>query len=199
MLTRPEIRRGSDVSFKILLRDQDGRPYDLTGLTFLKLRLPKENTGSVEVDSSTIPAVKASSTVEIDGEDVLFEAVTPGVLGNSISLTFNGSDDISDVVAAWNLANPSNTVTFSGIVGTTVPDASTVDLDQGTAAYTKISTNPILALGEIYIILTEADTSQLKLGRGQAIELTVDKGNIPAGARKIVLLRDAINVEEKFF
>jgi hypothetical protein len=57
-------------------------------------------------------------------------ADTAGNSGNAISLTFDGIDDVTTVVAAWNGANPSNTTTIiSG--GASVPDASTVTLKGG--------------------------------------------------------------------
>ena len=70
--------------------------------------------------------VQASSTV---GPNV-FTAVNYGTSGNSISLVFDGIDDVSTVVAAWNAANPANQVSFSGS-GATVPSAQTVNLSGG--------------------------------------------------------------------
>lgn len=69
-----------------------------------------------------------------------FTAVNYGVSGNSISLVFDGIDDIDTVVAAWNLANPSNQVTFTGVVGTTVLGAQTVTLANG-AQYTEFTSD----------------------------------------------------------
>ncbi len=72
--------------------------------------------------------VKATATV---GPNV-FTAVNFGTSGNLISLIFNGTDDVSTVVAAWNAANPTNQVVFTGS-GATVPTAQTVNLTGGAA------------------------------------------------------------------
>ena len=72
--------------------------------------------------------VKAAATV---GPNV-FTAVNFGITGNLISLIFNGTDDVSTVVAAWNAANPTNQVVFTGS-GATVPSAQTVNLSGGAA------------------------------------------------------------------
>jgi hypothetical protein len=72
--------------------------------------------------------VRASATV---GPNV-FTAVNFGTVGNSISLIFDGIDDVTTVVAAWNAANPTNTVSFTGS-GATVPSAQTVNLIGGAA------------------------------------------------------------------
>ena len=44
---------------------------------------------------------------------IIFTAVSNGTVGNSISLTFDGTSDVATIVDAWNLANPTNTVSFS--------------------------------------------------------------------------------------
>lgn len=197
-LIRPEIRRGSDAAFKILLRDQDGRPYDLTGTTYMRLKLPKENIGFVSVDSDLIPAVKATTTILVGSTSVVFLANTAGILGNDISLIFNGSDTLDDVITDWNAANPSNTVSTTASASL-VPLAQTAYLSQAVDSYTKVFATSPLQLGEINIILTEADTVLLKIGRNMSMELTFDKGTTPAGQRKVVLLKESLNVEERFF
>jgi len=57
-------------------------------------------------------------------------ADVPGDGGNSISLTFDGVDDVDTVVAAYNAANPSNTVTIK-TGGISVPDPQTITLAGG--------------------------------------------------------------------
>jgi len=70
--------------------------------------------------------VQATITV---GPNV-FTAVNYGLSGNLISLVFDGVDDVSTVVAAWNAANPANQVSFTGS-GATVPSAQTANLAGG--------------------------------------------------------------------
>ena len=72
-----------------------------------------------------------SNSVALEASSgVTFLAVTAGYLGDEISLVFDGIEDIATVVAAWNLANPTNQVAHDGI-GTEVPTAQTLDLAYG--------------------------------------------------------------------
>ena len=80
--------------------------------------------------------VQASATV---GPNV-FTAVNYGTSGNSISLVFNGVSSVSTVVAAWNVANPANQVSFTGS-GATVPSAQTVTLSGGSENAVMTSAN----------------------------------------------------------
>jgi hypothetical protein len=64
-------------------------------------------------------------------------ADTAGTAGNSITLSFDGTDNITTVLDAWNSANPSNTAAFSGYGGDTeqVPNnGETITLSGGTNA-----------------------------------------------------------------
>jgi phage tail sheath protein FI len=83
------------------------------------------------IDEDVLPkgvvsAVAATATEQ----SVLFTANTAGVIGNTISLVFDGVATIDAVVDAWNLANPSNTVSHDG-TGTAVLTAATVNLADG--------------------------------------------------------------------
>jgi hypothetical protein len=55
-------------------------------------------------------AVAATATEQT----VTFTADNAGVDGNSISLVFDGIEDITTIVDAWNTANPTNTVSHDG-------------------------------------------------------------------------------------
>lgn len=70
--------------------------------------------------------VKASGT----HDSVTYTAVEYGTPGNSITLTFNGSDSILVVLDAWNTANPTNTVTTTADTST-IPAAGSVTLSGG--------------------------------------------------------------------
>ena len=61
-------------------------------------------------------------------DTVTFTAVNTGMLSNSITLVFNGTDDLDTVVGAWNTANPGNMVGFTGQAGTYIPTAGTATL-----------------------------------------------------------------------
>lgn len=106
--------------------------------------------------------VKATATV---GPNT-FTAVNFGTSGNSISLVFDGIDDVTTVVTAWNSANPTNQVTFTGS-GATVPSAQTVNLTGGAAStvwtsahgdYSPLSVNQF---GQLNVNLASASSSLL--------------------------------------
>jgi len=89
------------------------------------------------------PAVAASFSGQVAGmtTDVDLLADVAGAAGNSILLTGDGSTDIDDLIAAWNLANPSNTVSLTSGDGSQIPDlaeeiqlADGADADDDTAA-----------------------------------------------------------------
>jgi hypothetical protein len=85
------------------------------------------------------PAVAASYTGigsnETFSEEVTIIANTAGTAGNSITLTFDGVDDVDTVLAAWNTANPSNQATLDSGDGGQVPDdGDSLTLSGGAAA-----------------------------------------------------------------
>jgi hypothetical protein len=85
------------------------------------------------------PAVAASYTGigdnETFSEQVTIIANTAGTAGNSITLTFDGADDVDTVLAAWNAANPSNQATLDSGNGEQIPDdGDSLQLSGGVAA-----------------------------------------------------------------
>lgn len=70
------------------------------------------------------PAEAASFTGQVAGmtTNVTIDADVAGEDGNLVLLSFDGSDDIDTVIAAWNLANPGNEVTLSSGDGSQIPD-----------------------------------------------------------------------------
>lgn len=76
----------------------------------------------------------AATFADTTYEGVTFTADNSGTDGNSISLVFDGIDDIDTVVDQWNLNNPTNTVSFSGGLGTDVLNAGTASLTGGQEA-----------------------------------------------------------------
>jgi hypothetical protein len=67
---------------------------------------------------------KASYNDQLAGmsTNVFIRAVNVGTAGNSITLTFDGVDDIDTVLAAWNTANTSNTAELVSGDGSQIPD-----------------------------------------------------------------------------
>jgi hypothetical protein len=74
---------------------------------------------------------------------ITFTAVTLGLIGNSIALTFDGVQQVGTVVSAWNAANPSNQVTYTGS-STAVPNSATVNLSGGINTLAPFVTNNTL-------------------------------------------------------
>lgn len=78
----------------------------------------------------------ASFTGQVAGmtTNVTITADNAGTGGNSVLLTFNGTDDITTRILAWNTANPGNTVTLTSGNGAQIPNAATsMQLAGGTA------------------------------------------------------------------
>lgn len=86
-------------------------------------------TGGTEpVDDPPAGGVQASALYG----GVLFRAVLPGTIGNGISLTFNGTSSVQDIVTAWNLAHPSNTITFvPSSAAASIPSSGSASLAGG--------------------------------------------------------------------
>jgi hypothetical protein len=74
--------------------------------------------------ASHAAGVKASSSVQVAGMStpVLVRANAAGTAGNSITLTFNGSQSIINRLSAWNSANPSNQATLIWGDGSQIPE-----------------------------------------------------------------------------
>jgi len=193
---RINIRRGADAAFKIFVINQEGRPYDLSGLTFAQLKLPKQASGALSVDNSVVAAI-ASTRVE---QNITFSALVPGAGGDAISLVFDGSEDLDTVIGVWNTANPANMVAHDG-AGTEVLTAVSISLANGMDSYKAIEAHPdfVPQLGILLVILTDAQTTELRLGKNQVMQLTIDKGATPSGDRKIIDLVDSLTVNESFF
>jgi hypothetical protein len=73
---------------------------------------------------SGTPAIASSFEGQVAGmtTDVLIQADIEGGSGNDIVLSFDGLDDIDTVLAAWNLANTTNTASLIAGDGSQTPD-----------------------------------------------------------------------------
>lgn len=83
---------------------------------------------------SPVAGVAAFFTGQVLGmtTDVTITADNEGTAGNSISLSFDGVEDIDAALLAWNTANPSNTASLTAGDGSQVPDnLEVIDLDGG--------------------------------------------------------------------
>ena len=87
--------------------------------------------------ASHAAGTKASYSGQVSGmsTNVFIRAINAGTAGNSITLTFDGVDDIDTVLAAWNAANTSNTAELVSGDGSQVPDSGEeIALSGGVAA-----------------------------------------------------------------
>lgn len=101
---------------------------DQSGNQFGDTQFTRDSVTHDTLIGSDIPA--AYSAAQDSPSPFVVVADVKGDVGNSISLTFDGVDDVDTVVAAWNAANPSNTVTVAS-GGISVPDADTITLSGG--------------------------------------------------------------------
>jgi uncharacterized phage protein gp47/JayE len=73
-----------------------------------------------------------TGTIAGTSTPVTITANNLGTVGNSVSLTFNGSTTITSQIAAWNAANPANMITLTAGNGIQTPTAfTTVNLSGG--------------------------------------------------------------------
>lgn len=70
------------------------------------------------------PAIAASFTGQVVGmtEDVTIEADNEGEAGNSIILGVDGIMDLDALIAGWNIAYPSNTISLTDGDGSQIPE-----------------------------------------------------------------------------
>jgi hypothetical protein len=108
------------ISGEIIYTDNSGNVYSDESFT----------RDSVTNFTNISSLISASVGSDNDPNSFLVSAVNAGDAGNSISLVFDGIDDVDTVVAAWNAANPSNQVVVDG-GGTSVPTALTYTLSGG--------------------------------------------------------------------
>lgn len=180
------IVRGEDRVLTLAIKQEhDGEPYDLTGWTKITVDFKKQNGQLLQKTSDLVGGQAASA----EHEGVTFTADNLGTDGNSISLVFNGTDDINTVVGAWNSANPSNTASHDG-AGTDILSSATINLSGGEdqIRYVDIMGNAVL--GKMQVILDENDTSSLRLGKAQTIRAKIEKDE----DTRYALFRNAINV-----
>ncbi len=187
--TRLEIIRGEDRSPIIKLINKSTRdPIDLSDITEIQAVFQKSNRQDLILDTTEIPALQAN----IDYSSVTFLADNGGVLGNSIILSFNGSDTIAEVVSDWNTNNPTNTVQHDG-TGTDILVSGVAKLANGMNAYTPISVESEV-LGKIKIILSNVNTNLLKLGESQSFKVIIDWGEHPGGDRRIAKFKNRLDI-----
>jgi len=89
--------------------------------------------GPIETFTSST-STPASFTGAITGmtTSVTITATNIGVSGNSVVLTADGTSSINALIAAWNTANPSNTISLTLGNGTQIPAAGTFAMYSGT-------------------------------------------------------------------
>lgn len=97
------------------------------GMNFVPVDLEFEVVGFVNRSASDSPAQAASAVYG----GVTFTAATPGSVGNTIALNFDGIQTVAQVKTAWNNGNPGNQVTSPLASDSVVPPAGSVTLGNG--------------------------------------------------------------------
>ena len=113
-----------------------------------------------------------TNAVAVDSANsALFKAVTAGTGGNAISLVFNGTATISTIANAWNTANPTNQVNFSGASGSTVLSAQTITLAGGGETGLLVNTNTLTGQTGTGSLLALIDpTNNIVLANGAVLD-----------------------------
>jgi hypothetical protein len=85
-----------------------------------------------------------TGTISGTSTSVSLSANWPGVSGNSIALSFTGTNTVTAAIATWNGSNPNNEITLTGGDGTQTPTAQNITLagglDPGAQAVGNITT-----------------------------------------------------------
>lgn len=110
-------------------------------------------------------AIAAFFTGQVAGmtTNVTITAVTPGAAGNSILLTGDGTSTITQLISAWNIANPSNQATLSSGDGTQIPNAAAaIQLAGGVNAITGFNLSAVqvgdyVRLGNLFSPLNQGE------------------------------------------
>lgn len=186
------LTKGDDRSINLYLTlTGNSRPYDLTGWTSISVFFKMQFGGLLEKNSSTYSTYAYNFT----SEGITFTAVTAGTVGNSISLTFNGTDTLQTVVNAWNAANPSNMVAHDQDNGSIILTAQVVPLAHGQAGLIDVTVVSEV-LGHIRVRLHDFDSVKLLAGRSLSFKAVIDKGAPPEGERRKVIFANALEVVE---
>ena len=185
---RLKIYKGQDKTIVFKLRHKNGDPVDLTGLTNIYIAFQKADKSDLLLSKNQVAAKKASAIVY----DVAFIADNAGANSNSIILSFDGIQTVDAIVTDWNTANPSNTLTYEG-EGAFVLPTQNVQLTGGYDSFIPVSIlNEVL--GKVQCILTDYDTSSLRIGKNQNVKFTLDFGAVPTGTRIITVLDGSLDV-----
>lgn len=183
--------QGEDKIFTIKIRNEQGDPVDVTEVSNIKIQLAKSIGNFLELSSSTITPAKHAVYVSDNFELI---ATTSGVVGNSISISFDGTTSLGDMVAAWNLANPANQITIQAGEETFIPPVSTITLSGGENEYWQVQVQDPAILGHVQVYLTDRDTQELQKGEINLLVI-LDFGAHQAGMRRMIKLERAISVE----
>lgn len=94
-------------------------------------------------------SINLSGGVDLPGTSVTVTAAESGTIGNSIVITFSGSETIQEAIDAWNSANPTNEAVATSGNFSQVPTGGSITLSGGsnTPAVTKNSYRTALSTG----------------------------------------------------
>lgn len=129
---------GVQVASKIAaaMNNISGKPFSVTSLTNIVSMSPNVAGAVVTpINVGTLNYTYASFTGVITGTatSVTITSNFAGPAGATVSLTFTGSNTISQAINTWNVANPLNSVTLTSGDGTQIPSAGSQGLSGGTA------------------------------------------------------------------
>lgn len=109
---------------------------------------------------------------------VLIRANNSGVGGNSISLTFTGSNNITTAISSWNTGNPGNQATLVSGDGSQTPSAQSLPLAGGTATAVTIKALSSGTVGNSVTLVFDGSTT---------ITNTITAWNIANPANQVAL------------
>ena len=185
------IVKGDDRNINLFFNLQSsGRPFDLTGWTHISVFFKKQFGDLLEKNTDPY-----STYAYALYQGVTFTALTAGTTGNSISLVFDGSSTIAQIINSWNVANISNQVTSDAQDTSVVLPAGTVNLQNAQDNLIDVTVVSEV-LGHVKVTLNDYDTVQLLAGRSLSFKAVIDKGAPPQGERRKIIFDNALEVVE---
>lgn len=176
------------ITVRIINSDTE-EPYDLTNYTKITTEFKKSDNTKLRKATHYV-ATKASTTYN----SITFTAVNYGIIGNNITITFDGIFSITQLINNWNALNPDNTVTSDASDPSIILPAGTITLSGGVDASPEGVSVISEILGKISITLSETDTSLLKLGKEMTFDIIIEKGT----DRRIVRMANCLNIQDGF-
>lgn len=188
-IARLKISKGEDKRVTFFFKNaSSSRPINMDDITNIQFIFEKTDRTNSILDMVAIPATKASALFN-GGK---FSSVIPGSSGNTTILIFDGVKTVDQAVNEWN-SNNVNNVTYTGIIGSFVPNANNLRLTDGLDSYVPVSIVNS-AIGEVSLVIEDKVSNSFKIGDNQSFKVILDFGMEPQGVRRKARINNILDV-----